>query len=416
MMDMHSRNQYLKVLQERYFMAKTKKEKSSLLNEYCTNTRQNRKYVIRKIKSHIPSSPRKRGGKEEVYTGLIKEALVKVWKIFDYPCGQRLEPILKKQVDNLRDWGELLISDEVAEKLKKIAPATIDRKLRHQKEVLHLKRRHHQGNNPLIYQEIPVKAGGWDRSLVGQVQIDLVEHCGQSASGLFINSVSCAEIATGWWEGEAVMGKGQERTFNALTNIRKRAPFSWLEMHSDNDKAFINWHLIRYAEQEGIGFSRSRKYKKNDNCFVEQKNSTHVRSTIGHLRYDTDKEIEIINSLYRDELGPYKNFFQPVMKLKEKIRIKGKIHRKYDVPKTPYERLMESGQISEETKKQLQNIYQSLNPAELKRKIDKKLKKLYEVYEEKNGRGKISPFKKQIPHVNTESYILNDLTTPISVT
>ena len=174
MMDMHSRNQYLKVLQERYFIAKSKKEKSSILNEYCTNTHQNRKYVIRKIKSHIPSAPRKRGGKEEIYTGLLKEALIKMWEIFDYPCGQRLEPILKKQVDNLRNLQELIVSDEVAEKLRRIAPATIDRKLRHQKEVLHLKRRHHRGSNPLIYQEIPVKAGGWDRSLVGQVQIDLV--------------------------------------------------------------------------------------------------------------------------------------------------------------------------------------------------------------------------------------------------
>jgi len=413
-MNMDARNQYLKVLQEKYFMAKTKKEKSSILNEYCRNTHQNRKYVIGRINSSIPSAPKKRK-RENIYDGYVKTALVKVWKIFDYPCGQRLERILKKQVDNLRDWRELLIPDEIAEKLKKIAPATIDRKLRHQKEVLHLKTRHHQGNNPLIYQEIPVKAGGWDRSLVGQVQIDLVEHCGSSASGLFINSLSSVDIATGWWEGEGVMGSGQERTFKALTNIRVRTPFVWLEIHSDNDKAFINWHLVKYAKAEGIGFSRSRKYKKNDNCFVEQKNSTHVRSTIGHLRYDTDKELEIINSLYRDELGPYKNFFQPVMKLKKKIRIKGKIHRKYDVPKTPYERLMESGQISEETKKELLSVYQSLNPAELKRKIDKKLKKLYEVYEEKNGRGKISPLKKQTPRIDMESHILNDLTTPISV-
>jgi len=369
---MHSRNQYLKVLQEKYFMAKTKKEKSSILNEYCGNTHQNRKYIIGRINSSLfPLAPKKRR-RENIYNGYVRAALVKVWKIFDYPCGQRLERILKKQVDNLRDWRELLIPDEIAEKLKKIAPATIDRKLRHQKEVLHLKRRHHQGNNPLIYQEIPVKAGGWDRSLVGQVQIDLVEHCGSSASGLFINSLSSVDIAGGWWEGEGIA--------------------------------------------EGIGFSRSRSYKKNDNCFVEQKNSTHVRSTIGHLRYDTDKEQKIINSLYRDELGPYKNFFQPVMKLNKKIRIKGKIHRKYDVPKTPYQRLMESGQISEETKKELRIVYQSLNPAELKRKIDKKLKKLYEVYEEKNGRGKISPFKKQTPRIDIESHILNDLTTPISVT
>ncbi len=325
--------------------------------------------------------------------------------------------MLKEQVDNLRDLGELVISNEVAEKLKRIAPATIDRKLRHQKEVMHLKRKHHRKNNPLIYQKVPVKAGGWDRSLVGQVQIDLVEHCGQSASGPFVNSVSCAEIATGWWEGEAVMGKGQERTFNALTNIRGRVPFSWLEIHPDNDNTFINWHLVRYAEEEGIGFSRSRRYKKNDNCFVEQKNSTHVRGTFGHLRYDTDKELGIINDLYRNELGLYKNFFQPVMKLKEKIRDKGKIHRKYDVPKTPYQRLIESGQIPEETKKKLQDLYQSLNPAQLKRKIDEKLEKLYKAYEEKRrGNNEISPFKKQTPHLDIKSYILNDLTTPTSVT
>ena len=111
-------------------------------------------------------------------------------------CGQRLEPMLKKQVDDLREKGELVISDEVAEKLKRIAPATIDRKLRHQREVMHLKRKYHRGGNPLIYQKIPVKAGGWDRSLVGQLQIDLVEHCGQYASGPFANSVCCAEIAT----------------------------------------------------------------------------------------------------------------------------------------------------------------------------------------------------------------------------
>ena len=416
MMDMHSRNQYLKVLQERYFITKSKKEKSKILNEYCKNTGQNRKYVIRKINSPTSSIPKKRKRKKEIYDGYVRAALAQVWEIFDHPCGQRLAPVLKEQIDNLRDLGELLIPDEVAEKLKKISSKTIDRALKHQKEVMHLKRKHHRGNNPLIYQKVPIKAGGWDRSLVGQVQIDLVEHCGQSASGLFINSVSCAEIATGWWEGEAIMGKGQERTFNALTNIRKRAPFSWLEMHSDNDRAFINYHLVKYAEEEGIGFSRSRGYKKNDNCFVEQKNSTHVRATFGHLRYDTDKELEVINDLYRNELRLYKNFFQPVMKLKEKIRDKGKVHRKYDVPKTPYQRLIESDQISEKTKKKLEELYRSLNPAQLKRKIDKKIHLLFEVYEEKNGRGKIFPFKKQVPHVDVESYILNDLTTPVSVT
>jgi len=216
--------------------------------------------------------------------------------------------------------------------------------------VLHLNRKYHRKRNPLIYQRIPVKAGGWDRLLPGQIQIDLVEHCGQKASGLFVNTVSSCDVATGWWEGEGVMGSGQERTFEALTRIRERTPFDWLHIHPDNDGAFINWHLIRYAEKEKIQFSRSRPYRKNDNNFVEQKNSTHVRGILGHLRYDTDKELEAMNSLYRGEWRLYKNFFQPVMKLKEKIREKGKVHRRYETAKTPYHRLIESEHIPEGTK------------------------------------------------------------------
>ena len=287
------------------------------------------------------------------------------------------------------------MSNEVAKKLERISPRTIDRALKHQKEVLHLNRKYKRKRNPLIYQRIPIKAGGWDRFLPGQVQIDLVEHCGRRASGLFINTVSSCDVATGWWEGEGVMGSGQERTFEALTRIRERTPFGWLHIHPDNDGAFINWHLVAYAEKEQIGFSRSRPFKKNDNNFVEQKNSTHVRGILGHLRYDTEKELTIINKLYRNEWRLYKNFFQQVMKLKEKIRDKGKVHRKYDVPKTPYHRLIESEHIPQETKEKLTQLYQSLNPAELKRKIDMKIHGVFRAYQEKNGSSQIDPLTKQ---------------------
>ena len=415
-MNMDARNQYLKVLQEKYFMAKSRKEKSSILDEYCSNTHQNRKYVTRKIRSSISLVPKRRGGKKIVYDGYVKAALAKVWEIFDYPCGQRLAPLLKTEVDRLRQLEEIVIPNEVAEKLQRISPRTIDRVLKHQRQVLHLNKKYHRKRNPLIYQRIPIKAGGWDRFLPGQVQIDLVEHCGQKASGLFVNTVSSCDVATGWWEGEGVMGSGQERSFRALTMIRERTPFNWIHIHPDNDTAFINWHLVRYAEKEEIDFSRSRPYRKNDNNFVEQKNSTHVRGILGHLRYDTDKELDAINSLYRGEWRLYKNFFQPVMKLAEKIRDKGKVHRKYEVPKTPYHRLIESEHISEDTKEKLTKLYLSLNPAELKRKIDEKVHRLFEVYEENQGGTRATPSKKQTPRVATKSYLFNGTTTPISVT
>src|SRR5512136_2306760 len=135
-MDMHSRNEYLKVVKEKYFKAKTKKEKSQILDEYCGNTGQSRKYVIRKI-YRAELRPKKR---KETYDGQVKTALARIWEIFDCPCGQRLKPLLEAEVDRLRELGEVEMSDEVALKLKMISPATIDRKLKHKREVLHLLR------------------------------------------------------------------------------------------------------------------------------------------------------------------------------------------------------------------------------------------------------------------------------------
>lgn len=376
------------------------RERSRILSEYCQNTGQNRDYIIRKINSKTLLKKTGRRGRKWNYDGYVIDALVKVWAIFDYPCGDRLETILETEIERLRNLGELKISDQVAEQLKKISSATIDRRLAHQKEVLHLKKKYLRRHCSSLYRAIPVRGNDWDRSLLGQIQIDLVEHCGQSASGEYICSLSIVDVASGWWEGGAVMGRGQSRTFEALIRARELMPIPWREIHPDNDTAFLNWHLYRYSLQENLSFSRSRPYQKNDNCFVEQKNSTHVRSFLGNLRYDTEYELMIINEIY-DTLRLYKNFFQPVMKLKEKVREKGRIHRKYDKPKTPYQRIIESGWVLEEKREELTQIYLSLNPAELKRYIDGLTTKLYEVYQEKNKSQKVEIDKKLHPSIPT---------------
>ena len=433
MMNMETRNQYLSVLRKQYLKAKTRKEKTLLLDEYCKNTGLNRKYVIRKInhpklwdeKGRIKPVRRKRKKKYEEET--IK-ALVKLWKIFDYPCGQRLKPLLLEETERLKRLGEINISEQIVGQLKEISSATIDRRLKLKKEimVLNLRKRSSAKPKSLLYQKIPIRLNDWNTSIIGNLGIDFVEHCGSSKQGEYINTLSTTEIATGWWEGEAIMGKGQYPTLEALKKIRERTPLFWLEIHPDNDSAFINAHLFKYCQQEEIKFSRSRPNKKNDNCYIEQKNWTHVKKTLGYLRYDTQDELLLINSLYRNELRLYKNFFQPVMKLAKKTRIGGKVKRVYDVPKTPYQRIMESNQISKETKKKLKALYLSLNPAQLKREIETKIDKLYQIYEKKKKTQTLKPFKKQKPRVDTcpidkdfypkFGYLLNDLTRPISVT
>lgn len=387
-MNNEARHQYMETLRERYLQA-TKEEKGTILDEYCRNTNLDRKYVIKQFRYKAKNTKEKKGkrkARKEYYDGAVKTALVTMWKIFDFPCGQRLASILREEAERMRQWGELVCSNETAAKLRSIVPSTIDEKLKHTKEVEREKRKYAKTRSPLLCAKVPTKTSAeLHRENPGVVQIDFVEHCGMSASGEYVNSLSTTDVFSGWWEGAGVMGKGQERALLAIDEARKRSPFVWKEMHPDNGSNIMNYHVYQYAEDHTIVFSRSRPYKKNDNCFVEQKNSTHVRQVVGYLRYDSEEERMIIDDLYRNELRLYKNFFQPVMKLVQKTRMNGKIKKKYDTPKTPYLRLMESASVSEEEKQALRNSYESQNPAALKRTIDEKLGQLYRVYQKRSG-------------------------------
>jgi hypothetical protein len=394
-MDIQARDQYMETLRTAYYKGDRKK-KTEILDEYCRNTGQDRKYVIKKFGYKVRLKGTRKPRKE-YYNGPVKVALVKMWEIFDYPCGSRLKPILNAELERLMQFKEIACSDEVLEKMKKIGIATIDRKLRHEKEVLSLDRKY--GKKKLFFcHKIPVKtADEFDRSIIGYTEIDFVESCGSSASGEYVNSLSVVDVSTGWWEGEAVIGKSQERAVKAIKNARNRLPFPLLGIHPDNGTNLINALLYNYMLKEGIEFTRSRAYKKNDNCFVEQKNSTHVRAAIGYLRYDTKEEMDLINDIYRNELRLFKNFFQPVLKLKEKVRIKGRVHRKYEEAKTPYQRIMESDQIDAKSKEKLKLAYDNMNPAEIKRGLDRKLDLLCKIYMKKKDSQVVDKYKKQVP-------------------
>ena len=415
-MDMYSKNQYLKdLVLKRGYLLKSKKEKSKLLDEYCQTTGQNRNYVIRKIRSgaYLRTNFGKRKKRKEYYDGYVRAALAKVWEIFDFACGQRLKANLTKEmIEKLRKDRELLCSDEVALKLTKISARTIDEKLRHQKEALRrLQEKGQSKQKSLLLKKIPIKIHGeLDNQEMGNIQIDFVEHCGSSAAGEFVCTIDTTCIASGWEEQEAVMGRGQIPTKEGLDRARARSPFEWKEIHSDTDKGFVNAHLLKYCQETNLRFSRSRPYKKNDNCYVEQKNWFSIRKKFGYLRFDTEKERDLLNDLYRNELRLYKNFFLPRMKLKEKIRIGSKVHRKYCPAKTPYQYLMESSQISKERKQELKKIYDSLNPAQLKRAIEAKLDHLYKVYKQKQrSKGEVEPFKKLTPRLLTKYIAEQDL-------
>jgi hypothetical protein len=383
-MDMHSREQYLERVREEYRNA-NKKNKTRLLNEARKRTRLNRKVLIGKL-AHPAAHRRnkKRGPRQATYDREVQAALIQVWEVFDYPCGQRLAPALEREIERLRKAKELICADEVAAKLKAISGKTIDRLLAREKRVRGLRQNRNPSVHPLLYQRVPVKvASEWDTAQVGNLQLDYVFHCGRSTGGEYLHTLSAADIATGWWEGEAIMVRSQLATKEGLDRIRQRLPFRILEIHPDNDSGMINDLLWGYCKKARIRVSRSRPYKKNDNAWVEQRNWTHVRKVVGYRRLDTVGELAILRELYGC-FTAYKNFFQPTMKLVEKVRVEGKIHRKYDQPKTPYQRLIESGQISAAARKALMTQYESLNVAALRRRVEELRTRLFDHLSAKN--------------------------------
>ena len=209
------------------------------------------------------------------------------------------------------------------------------------------------------------------------MEMDTVAHCGEQLVGEFIYSLDMVEIATGWSEQMAVLGKGEAGIVKAIEDIKNDLPFTLQGLDSDTGSEFVNWHMVKWCKDNGLFFTRSRPYYKNDNAYVEQKNYTHIRKWLGYGRYDRAEQLKAINELYRGDLRLWNNFFRPVMKIKTKQKVNNSVCKKtYDTAQTPYQRLMASHQIPPETKTRLRVLYESLNPMKLKRSIEEKLKRL----------------------------------------
>ena len=221
----------------------------------------------------------------------------------------------------------------------------------------------------LLKNSIPVRTfSEWEDTRPGFIEADLVAHCGDSAEGFHLTTLSTVDVATGWCEPVAVWGKGQDRVGGAVYDVRKRLPMPLLGLDSDNGSEFINHSLYDYCRRNGITFTRSRSYKKNDSCHVEQKNWSVVRRVVGYDRFSSKAALAALGDVYT-LLRLYINFFQPVLKLVGKNRHGAKVHKVYDIAQTPYQRLLKSGVLTEDKQRELATIYDALNPVTLLRQI-----------------------------------------------
>jgi len=377
-MDQDARNQYLRELREEYALA-SKRVKTKLLEEAIKRSGLHRKVIIRKLAHPQTLVSKPRAKRRPRYDAAVQSALAELWKLFDYPCGQRLAPLLREQVPRLRQRWQWRCAPEVADHLTALSPKTADRLLSSERRRLQLPHYRQTATRRLLLEQIPVKVSAdWDRSQTGNLQIDYVAHCGQSLAGSFLWTLSVVDIATNWWEGGVVVDRTQHATRKELDRIRLQLPFRIRELHPDNDSSLINHLLVDYCRRNDIALSRSRPYKKNDNCWVEQKNWTHVRKLVGYHRLDGELQARALTGLYR-AWALWRNFFQPVMRLESKIHNGSKVQRRYDTPATPYQRLLRSGQLSTTARQQLQRQYDSLNPFTLMKDIPQRQTQLLQL-------------------------------------
>jgi len=372
-----TRKQLLHTIKRRYLKA-TRPEKTSILKEFCAATQYCRKYAITILqpRHHYRQWGR---GRPLIYPPRLVSLVTRLWELLDYPCGARLKPQLVPLADALARAGEREpLTSEEREQLRRIGIATLNRRLKRERQLRRLGRgRSTTRHGSLLKSSVPIRLTNWDTRDIGFMEMDTVAHCGDRLVGEFIYSLDMLEIATGWSEQVAVMGKGERGIVTAIEAIKKDLPFLLKGLDSDTGSEFMNWHMVKWCKEQGLFFTRSRPYYKNDNAYVEQKNYTHIRKWLGYGRYDTPEQLQTINELYRGDLRLWNNFFRPVMKIREKQKVNNSLCRKkYDEAQTPYQRLMASQQIPPEMKQRLQTLYESLNPVRLKASIEATLKRL----------------------------------------
>ena len=367
-----SKREYLLAIWERYQRV-GRRFKSKILDEFCAVCGYTRKYAIGLL-SRKPRRRQCKPGPRRRYDGQVLEPLKVIWLAAEQMCSKRLKAALPLWLPFYeQEHGPLV--EAVRKKLLQISAASIDRLLK--KERARYRGKGLCGTRPggRLKHQIPIRTDNDDVDRPGFLEADTVAHCGNSLAGDFIWSITFTDIFCQWTENRATWNKGAEGVLGQVKDVEANLPFELLGFDVDNGSEFLCFHLWRYLldRPRPVPLTRSRPYRKNDQAHVEQKNWTHVRQLLGYQRLEQPELVPLINELYRT-WGLLHNFFCPNLKLLSKTRKGAKTIRKYSPPQTPYQRLLESKHLSQEQKQKLQSRFQQLNPLQLKREIEQKLK------------------------------------------
>ena len=378
-----SKEEYTAIMARRYKKAQKRSSKNLILSEYCRITGYHRKHAIRKLNKFkfFTQPKRKKPGRPSRYNHpAILLPLKTIWLQANLPCSKILKAIIPLWLPHYAQTYHPLDLHAI-KALKSISPATIDRLLKPVRPKY--KKRGLSCTKPgsLLRNQIPIKTNQWDEFNPGSIESDTVHHCGESTAGQYVLTVDYDDIATGWTEQRAVWGKGESGVMEQTKDVEQSLPFAIRGFDCDCGGEYINEHLYKYftgRSNKPVQFTRSRAYHSNDNSHVEQKNWTHIRQWLGYGRFDKSEIAPRLNDLYKNEWRLYHNFFIPSVKLIEKKRVGSKTVKRYDKPKTPFQRVLDADTdyVLNAKKRELQRLFDSLNPFELRNAMEKKIAKI----------------------------------------
>lgn len=363
------------------YLEADKARKGVILDAVIEVTGMSRKAVIRRfrrVQLRDPCTGEKRG-RPRYYTPDVIAALREVWDIAHEPCGENLHPMIGEHVNiQLRecDWRH---SDEATGKLRSMSLGSVKAYVGN-----FIRTRRNFGGKgttkkSAVISMVPIRSDGWDIAETGVTQVDTVAHCGDSTAGDFAYTVNGTDVATLWGSRRAQWQKGQEATKESLAAMRADSPFPWTEVHPDSGSEFINHHCLAYADGTNLRMTRSRPNRKNDNCFVEERNGHVVRVYVGYARFDARETVDALNALY-DVLTPYLNHFSTSRRVisKERVGARWKVTRE-KVARTPYQRVLARDDVSDEIKKRLRAEHATLNPKTMRATIDRLIDQVHAI-------------------------------------
>jgi hypothetical protein len=391
-LSMSARRELTHQVARRYRRA-IRKEKSQILTEFVHATGYNRSYAATLLRGYgkkvlapkgkdtllyqTTRKKRKGGGRPVVYTQPVRDVIEWLWLILGTKCGKLLVPIIRNNIESLRREKPLSDLNEVDfHAIEKVSASTVDRILREHRKKLNIKGTSYTRPNTGLLSKIPIRTfGDWKNVSPGHFQLDCVGHDGGQVSGQCCFTLTAVDVFSGWCERHALLNRAHRWVLEALDQMRADCPIQFVEIHPDNGSEFINHAMLQYCGKDDLKITRSRPGKKNDNCYVEQKNFDAVRKLVGYARYSSPEALWLLNEIYRVQ-GMLQNYIYPVYKLVEKTRVGSRYIKKYDTPKTPAMRLLEDPRTDQGAKETIRRTQEKINPVALALEVNNLQEKL----------------------------------------